>query len=139
MGRKMTSLSAGYAICDVLKNAMKEKVTGIYPIMSTNEDAKYPYITYTRGESEREPTKSSYNSDMDSCSIHVNVFDDDYERGLDLMEEVRSVLEGKSFEYVDNKDPTRTLSVRCTRVTSSDEGYDGFCYMQQIIVTCKII
>lgn len=137
MGRKMTSLSAGYAICGHLQTAMGNKINGVFPIYCKDSDIKYPFITYRRGESEREPTKSPYNADADSCSITVRVFDDDYERGLELIEEARSALEGHTITYFD--DDGNTLKVFCAKVTSSDEDISNEgAYAQEIIITCKI-
>ncbi len=121
MSRKMTSLSAGYAICGVLQEALRDKVNGVFPVICMNSDVKYPFVTYRRLESEREATKSAYNADMDSCSVSVSVFDDDYERGLSIIEDARAAIEGKTVEYQDEADPDDTLTVKCARVTSSDE------------------
>lgn len=139
MGRKMTSLSAGYAVSGALRDALGDKINGVYPIICTDSNVKYPFITYRRLESEREATKSAYNSDMDACSISVSVFDDDYERGLSIAEDARAALEGKTIEYRDVDGHDDTLTVRCARVSSSDEDWnEQGAFIQDIIITCKI-
>lgn len=139
MGRKMTSLSAGYAICSALQDALKDKVNGVFPIICMNSDVKYPFITYRRLESEREVTKSAYNADMDSCSVSISVFDNDYERGLELIEEARAAIEGKVIGYQDADNPSNTLTVKCAKVTSSDEDWnEQGAYIQEMIISCKI-
>lgn len=139
MGKTMTSLSAGYAVCGALKDGLGDKINGIYPLICKDKDVKYPFIVYARQDSEREATKSPYNADQDSCSIAVRVFDDNYERGLGLIEKARSILESKTIVYTDEDDPSSTLTVRCARVSSSDEDWttDG-AYMQEIVIACKI-
>ena len=135
----MTSLSAGYAICGALKEGLGDKINGIYPIICMDKDSRYPFINYVRQNSEREATKSPYNADQDSCSISVRVYDDNYERGLEIIEEARAILEGKVFVYTDKDNPSSTLTVKCAKVSSSDEDWtENGAYMQEIVITCKI-
>lgn len=137
MSKGMTSLSAGYAVCGALQSALGDRVTSIYPIVA-DDDAKLPFVIYYREGSEREPTKALYNADQDSCLITVEIFDEDYDDGLELIETARAALEGKTIVYTDDKDPSKRLTVRCTRVTSSSEEWRLSSYMQEIVVTCKI-
>ena len=44
---KKTSLSAGLAVYAVLKEALKDKVTKVYPVVAT-EDAVMPFLVYRR-------------------------------------------------------------------------------------------
>lgn len=136
MSGKLTALSAGYAICGALQNALKDKVTAIYPVYSTSEDAKVPYIVYFREGVQLQSDKSEDN--RDTCNIVVQVYDTDYDRGLELIEEARAAIEKQKIIWSDDDDPSKRLVVNCTKVTDSAEDWDMGLYLQQITIGCKI-
>lgn len=144
MSGKLTSLSAGYAVCGALESALKDMVTAVYPVWATDEDAKLPYVVYYRGGSQITPVKepvglSQYSpSGADGCTITVQVYDSDYDRGMEIIEAAREAIEGKKIHYTDDDDPARELTIGCSKITDSSEDWDSGIYLQQISVTCRI-
>lgn len=132
---RMTSLSAGYAICGALQNALGDSVTAVYPVMA-NENAEYPYVVYYRTDSEGEPTKER--TLFDTTTIVVEVYDEDYDRSVDLIEAVRDAIENRRIEYTDDLDSHLRLMVNCSRIEGSSEEFDIDCYKQAVTIQCKI-
>lgn len=136
MGKHITSLSAGYAVAEVLRTALGGRVTGIFPVYAPN-DVKAPFVTYARTGSNGTPVKSKTAFDVTTLSLYV--YSPDYGESVELMEEVRYAIENKSIHYVDDDDSSIEMRVDCSRVIDSDEGFssDGY-YAQSITIECKI-
>lgn len=132
---RLTSLSAGYAIYAALKAALGENVTAVFPIVC-KEDAVLPYVVYYRSDSQGEPTKTG--NAFDTCTVTIEIYDSDYD-DVRLAEIARSAIELRQLDYTDRKNPLQRLTVSCSRVVDSSEVWAGDCYMQTIIVNCKMI
>lgn len=135
--RQLTSISAGYAIYDTLKAAMKDRLTAVFPIWK-DDDAKLPYALYYRTSSVGEPTKAR--TAFDTCTIVIEVYAKDYDESIELAESVRASIEGKKLIYVDEDDPSLKLRADCSRVIDTEEGKtDDGAYLQSMTIECKIV
>jgi len=136
MSRKITFLSVGLAINDVLTKALAGKVTAVFPCAAAS-DAKMPYVEYARTGIYNNPTKTHPAPPYDSCNMDVSVYTAEYAEGVDLIEQVREALEGTRIEYTDPDDANRRLKVDCSRVIDCQEQafIDG--YLQRITISCK--
>lgn len=136
MTKKITFLSAGLAIYDVLTTALKGKVSRVYPC-AAQENALLPYVEYARTGIYNNPTKSQQQLPYDTCTVEISVYSKTYAESVSLIEDVRAALEGQRIEYSDDKDSTRRLTVDCSKVIDCEEtaGTEGF--RQSITITCK--
>lgn len=134
--RQITSISAGYAIYDRLKEVMGDRLTAVIPIWN-DIDAKLPYAIYYRTSSVGEPTKAR--TAFDTCTIVIEVYAKDYDESIELAESVRAAIEGRKLTYVDDDDPSLRLRVDCSRIVDTEEGKTNDAYLQSMTVECKIV
>lgn len=131
---KKTSLSAGLAVYAVLKEALKDKVTKVYPVVAT-EDAVMPFLVYRRTGVRSNPSKVG--TCFDSSVIELSVFSKDYGEGVEIIEAARATLENKTIHCTKAKDGF-DMVVGCTQMTDCEESWDGDCYRQDLTIECKI-
>lgn len=136
MLEKLTSLSAGRAIYSALCAALGKDVTAIYPVIANGENAILPYVVYFRETAQGEPTKAS--TLLDTCNITIQVYDSDYDHGLELIEKVRATIEHRRLRYVDSDNPRLSLVVDCSKMVGSTEMFDVDSFKQEITFECKI-
>lgn len=133
--QKMTSLSAGYAVRDIIASTLGDRITAVYPVVSV-KNATMPYVVYFRTSTASNPTKQA--NAFDTCQLNIQVYTSDYATGVSLMEDIRAAVEGKTINYVDDDDATLRMKVDCSLITDSQEAWDGDSFLQEISIDCKI-
>lgn len=88
-----TVLSAGTAVYEVLDEALKGKVTKVFPVVT--DEAVLPYICYHRDGLEALPTKHAPSAD--TAVIVVDCYAATYNGSVALAEAVREALDGVSI------------------------------------------
>lgn len=131
---KRTSLSAGLAVYSLLKEALGDRVTKIYPVVS-DENAEMPFVVYRRTGIRSENVKGS--TAFDSSTLEVSVFSKDYGQGVELTERIRAALEHTTIRCTKERDGF-DMTVGCTRMTDCEESWDADCFRQDLTVECKI-
>lgn len=131
---KRTSLSAGLAVYPVLKEALGDSVTKIYPVMS-DENAEMPFVVYRRTGIRSENVKGS--TAFDSSTLEISVFSKDYGQGVELMERIRAALELRTIRCTKSAQGF-DMVVGCTRMVDCEESWDADCYRQDLTIECKI-
>lgn len=97
--------------------------TRLYPIVATQEDTPLPFIVFQRKEMLPNYTK-------DACSFNMNkvvvtVLSKDYAQSVDLAQEVRSSIEGRSGTF-------NGVHINRCRVAGAVEMCDGEVFVQEI-------
>lgn len=127
MSGRVTSLSAGAIIRDILLRSEKVGTVKIYPIVQ--DEAVLPYIVYRRMSLLHDPSKALCGAD--TVQIEILCLDADYTRSVELAEGVRSALEYAQGE----KDGLRLRS--CT-LTDSEEFWQDDAYVQRLVFNVKL-
>lgn len=124
-----TSLSAGLILYQVLKEAIGDKVTKIYPVVV--DKAILPYVVYRRIGMDVIPTKSG-RKNADTIHVTILCYAATYEGSVGLAEDVRLALEGKEYETEEGQ------LMRCSNLTDSEEGWENDAYLQTLSFDIKI-
>lgn len=136
MAKKLTSISAGLAVREVLLEALGDRVSGVFPV-TIEQDAAMPYIVYYRMGVNDTPTKEV--NAFDICDIQIDVWTKSYAEGVAIAEDVRSAIAGQELSYVDDNDSTRRLKVGCSNLIDCDESARPGAFRQGLTIRCKIL
>ena len=130
MVQKMTSLSAGAIIRDILLSdeEMKRRVNKVFPIVI--DKAQLPYILYRRAALKHDPTKASMPG-ADTVTMEVVCYTAKYAEGVELAEAVRAALDYATGER-------EGMVMRICTLADSEEGYEDDAFVQQLVFQVKI-
>lgn len=134
MSEPITSLSAGRAINTVLSAALKNDVTHVYPVVST-ENAKMPFVVYRR--TGIHTTNTKLQNGFDQCAMEISVYSKEYAEGVAIMEKIRDTIEKKDIVCTKAADGF-DLRMGCSLMTDCEEQWDDDCYCQMMTIECKI-
>ena len=107
---------------------LKQSVTGVYPIIAEN-DAKYPFITYTRDNIYTNECKDGYYEDK--VTFSVMVVSANYISSLDIANRVRAILEQKKIN-------TKDVILYNVKLTGIDESFNDNAYIQNLSFDCTV-
>ncbi len=124
------SIFISKAIFQLLANdeVLKESVTAIYPLIAEN-DAKFPFITFTRDNIFTSVCKDGLFEDKVTFSIMV--VSANYIGSLEIANRVRAIFEK-------NKIYTTDVTLHSVRLTGVDESYNENSYIQNLSFDCVI-
>lgn len=124
------SIFISKAIFQLLANdeVLKESVTAIYPLIAEN-DAKFPFITFSRDNIFTSVCKDGLFEDKVSFSI--TVVSANYIGSLEIANRVRQIFEK-------NKINTTDVTLHSVRLTGVDESYNENSYIQNLSFDCVI-
>lgn len=124
------SIFISKAIFQLLANdeVLKESVTAIYPLVAEN-DAKFPFITFTRDNIFNSVCKDGLFEDKVTFSIMV--VSANYIGSLEIANRVRAIFEK-------NKINTTDVTLHSVRLTGVDESYNENSYIQNLSFDCVI-
>lgn len=133
----ITALSAGLAIRNILADALKGQVTGVFPIGS-RDNTRMPFVTYRRTGIQVDPTKDHEGIDM--CTIDISVYSADYGTGVKIIEEIRDCLEFHRIQCT-KADDGFDLLMDCTKMADCEEGLSptSDAFLQVITFECKML
>ena len=124
------SIFISKAIFQLLANdeVLKESVTAIYPLIAEN-DAKFPFITFSRDNIFTSVSKDGYYEDKVTFSIMV--VSANYIGSLEIANRVRQIFEKKKIITTD-------VTLHSVRLTGVDESYNENSYIQNLSFDCVI-
>ena len=130
MVQKMTSLSAGAIIRDILLSdeEVKRRVNKVFPIVI--DKAQLPYILYRRAALKHDPTKAMMLG-ADTVTMEVVCYTAKYAEGVELAEAVRAALDYATGER-------EGMVMRICTLADSEEGYEDDAFVQQLVFQVKI-
>ena len=130
MVQKMTSLSAGAIIRDILLSdeEVKRRVNKVFPIVI--DKAQLPYILYRRAAHKHDPTKARMPG-ADTVTMEVVCYTAKYAEGVELAEAVRAALDYATGER-------EGMVMRICTLADSEEGYEDDAFVQQLVFQVKI-
>lgn len=101
----------------------------VYPIVAEN-GTTFPYIVYKRTDL----SSITFTKDggcEDTCSYVITIVSDKYDEGVELANEVRSIMEKPKLIGND-------LVINSNRLISANESYEDDAYLQELNFNCKI-
>ena len=107
---------------------LKKSVTGVYPLIAEN-DAKYPFITYSRDNIYSNICKDGYYEDK--VTFSVTVVSANYLNSLDIANRVRAILEQKEII-------TKDVILYNVKLTGIDESFNDNAYIQNLSFDCTV-
>lgn len=107
---------------------LKKSVTGVYPLIAEN-DAKYPFITYSRDNIYSNICKDGYYEDK--VTFSVTVVSANYLNSLDIANRVRAILEQKEII-------TKDVILYDVKLTGIDESFNDNAYIQNLSFDCTV-
>lgn len=129
MEQSYTSLSSGIVVRSVLAEQLDIPV---YPVVAT-EDATPPFAIYQRLGMRTEKTK--VHDGIDTCSMAISVYTEDYNSGMELIEAIRRLFESRWWS--EDMDDGSQLRLDCSQVTDCGEDWVDDCYSQSITLEFK--
>lgn len=132
MNNNISILSAGTAIYEVLNEALKGKVTKVFPVAA--DEAVLPYVCYHRDKLDTITYKDGGNGSYmppNVAEISVDCFSSTYKGSVILAEEVRKALDGISIRTDDG------LIIRACWMCDAVEMWANDAYVQSLVFKLK--
>lgn len=120
-------LSAGIVIYSALREELADKVTKVFPVVTS--EACLPYVCYNRERLDTLPHKAS--SSADTAVISISVFAATYSESVELAEAVRSALDFKALS-------SNGLTIRYCQLVDAKETWTDDAYVQTLDFSVKV-
>lgn len=126
-----SSISAGLVIFAILSEneEIGQRVTRIFPVAITAENAKLPFIVYRTVKQEPMPVKPQRG--LDSCQVAVDCAAAGYKEAVELAEMVRRALEESDREE-------SGIQIASCEMSDREEFYEDDAFVERLIFTITV-
>lgn len=126
---KRTSLSAGLAIAQALREDAEVRgiATKVFPVVA--DKALLPYVAYRRASMAAVQTKGQ--GAADTALVEVLCYAKTYEQSVELAEAVRFALDGASGEAAG-------LAVRSIKLSDAEDYWEAGAFIQRLTFTVRV-